>query len=187
MPFKSLANTTRFLLARLYLDSLIGKRAPKAIRHALKKLPTGSEAYDHVYSEAMERIEGQLADAEALAKGALSLITYAKRPLTTLELQHALALKTGQAKFDEGGIPDIEDIVAVCAGLATVDEEGGVIRLVHYTAQEYFERTQKDWFPTVEFDTTVSDGETLLVSTTSAYGSGGGTTLNVSQIWSLTS
>jgi len=41
----------RFLLAQL--NSLIGKRSPKA---TLKKLPAGSEAYDHAYNDAMERI-----------------------------------------------------------------------------------------------------------------------------------
>ena len=100
----------------------------------------------------MNRIEGQLSDQEILAKEVLSWITCAKRPLTTTELQHALAIKVGQAEFDEGSKTDIEDIVSVCAGLVTVDEEGGIIRLVHYTTQEYFERTQKKWFSTVEFD-----------------------------------
>ena len=147
-------NYTRFLLAQLHLNSLKGKRSPTAIRDALKKLPTGTESYDRAYSDAMARIEGQLSDEEALAKEALSWITCAKRPLTTTELQHALAIKVGQAEFDEGNKPDIEDIVSVCAGLVTVDEEGGIIRLVHYTTQEYFERTQKDWFPTAEYDIT---------------------------------
>jgi hypothetical protein len=102
----------------------------------------------------MKRIEGQLSDQKELAKEALSWITCSKRPLTTVELQHALAIKVGQAEFDEGNIPDIEDIVSVCAGLVTVDEEGGSIRLIHYTTQKYFERTQKQWFPTAESDIT---------------------------------
>ena len=150
------AHLTRFLLAQLHLHSLKGKRAPTAVRDALKKLPTGSEAYDRAYSDAMERIEGQLSDQAELAKEVLSWITCAKRPLTTLELQHALATKADHTEFDVGNKPDIEDIVSVCAGLVTVDEEGGIIRLVHYTTQEYFERTQKDWFPTAEFNITAS-------------------------------
>ena len=43
-------------------------------------------------------------------------------------------------------------MVSVCAGLVTVDEESGIIRLVHYTTQEYFERTQKHWFQDAEAD-----------------------------------
>ena len=41
-------------------------------------------------------------------------------------------------------------MVSVCAGLVTVDKESDIIRLVHYTTQEYFERTKRDWFPEAE-------------------------------------
>ncbi|OBT99017.2 hypothetical protein VE01_02493 [Pseudogymnoascus verrucosus] len=141
-----------FLLAQLHLESLIGKRSPKAIRSALEKLPTGSEAYDYAYKEAMERIEGQIADSQDLAKQALGWITCSKRPLTTLELQHALAVEIGQSSLDEENLPDIEDVVSVCAGLVTIDEESEIIRLVHYTTQEYFDRNWTSWFPNAEKD-----------------------------------
>jgi hypothetical protein len=49
-------------------------------------------------------------------------------------------------------LPEIEDMVFVCAGLVTVDEVSDIIRLVHYTIQEYFERTQMIWFPDAETD-----------------------------------
>jgi hypothetical protein len=49
-------------------------------------------------------------------------------------------------------VPQIEDMVSVYAGLVTVDEESNIIRLVHYTTQEYFERTQRKWFPNAETD-----------------------------------
>jgi hypothetical protein len=140
----------RFLLVQLYLDLLKGKKSPKAIRIALKKLPTGSEAYDHAYKDAMERIEGQLIDEEDLAKQVLSWITYAKRPLTTSELEHALAVELEESQLDEENLCRVEDMVSVCAGLVTIDKESGIIRLVHYTTQEYFERTQSQWFPKAE-------------------------------------
>jgi hypothetical protein len=140
----------RFLLAQLHLDSLIGKRSPKAIKIALEKLPTGLEALDNAYNEAMERIEGQIADLKELAKQVLAWITCAKRPLTTLELQHALAVEIGESKLDEENISEIEDIVSVCAGLVTVDEQSHIIHLVQYTTQEYFERTQIVWFPSAQ-------------------------------------
>jgi hypothetical protein len=46
----------------------MGKISAKAVRTALNELPTGPEAYDHAYGEAMEQIEGQIADHEALAR-----------------------------------------------------------------------------------------------------------------------
>ncbi|KAH7176210.1 hypothetical protein EDB81DRAFT_33562, partial [Dactylonectria macrodidyma] len=143
-----------FLLAQLHLDSLIGKRSPKAIRTALAKLPTGSEAYDHAYQSAMERIKGQSSDQRKLAQEVLTWITSAKRPLKTSELQHALAVEVGKSKLDEENLSQIEDMVSVCAGLVTVDDESDIIRLVHYTTQEYFERTQTQWFPAAETDIT---------------------------------
>ncbi|RYP53496.1 hypothetical protein DL768_001533 [Monosporascus sp. mg162] len=144
-----------FLLAQLHLNSLTGKRTVKSIRTALKTLPKGSKAYDQAYEDAMNRIEEQ-GGAKELAKQVLSWITCAKRPLTITELQHALAVEVDEPELDEENLLPIEDIVSECVGLVTVDEESGIIRLVHYTAQEYFERTQKKWFPDAEADITIS-------------------------------
>lgn len=102
----------------------------------------------------MDRIEGQLKDQEELAKQVLSWITCAKRPLSTTELQHALGVEMGETELDPDNIPLVEDIVSVCTGLVTVDEESSIIRLVHYTTQEYFERTWKRWFPDAQADIT---------------------------------
>lgn len=115
-------------------------------------LPSGSDAYDHAYQNAMERIKGQVADQADLAKDVLSWITFAQRPLTTTEVQHALAVEVGETQLDEENIPQLEDMVSVCAGLVTVDEQSSIIRLVHYTTQEYFKRKGKHWFPSAETD-----------------------------------
>jgi GPI inositol-deacylase-like protein len=104
----------------------------------------------------MQRIEGQLEDQEDLAKQVLSWIVCAKRPLSTLELQHALGVEVGQSELDQGNLSQIEDMISVCAGIVTVDEESGIIRLAHYATQEYFERTKKHWFPAPELDITVT-------------------------------
>ena len=100
----------------------------------------------------MDRIEGQLKDQEVLAKQVLSWIACAKRPLSTTELQHALGVELGETELDPDNIPLVEDMVSVCAGLVTVDEESSIIRLVHYTTQEYFVRTWQRWFPDAQAD-----------------------------------
>ncbi|VUC26662.1 unnamed protein product [Clonostachys rosea] len=135
-----------FLLAHLHLQSLRGKKSPKAVRKALVKLPTGSDAYDIAYGEAMERIECQSNDQKELAKEVLQWVTLAIRPLTTSEIQHAIAIEIGESRFDPDNITEIQDMLSVCAGLVTVDEGSDIIRLVHYTAQEYFNRTSEKWF-----------------------------------------
>ncbi|CAG8922357.1 unnamed protein product [Penicillium salamii] len=133
-----------FLLARLHLDSLRGKRSPKLIRQALQTLPTGLDA---AYGEAMSRIENQYPDEVETAKDVLCWISCATRPLTPIELQHALAIEDDQYFLDEENIPDVEYLVSVCAGLVTVDDQSGVVRLVHYTMQDFFDRTKDTIFP----------------------------------------
>jgi hypothetical protein len=102
----------------------------------------------------MERIDGQKSGFGLLAKKVLSWIICAKRPFTTSELQHALAVNIGDRNLDEENLREIDDMVSVCAGLVIVDEETRIIRLIHYTTQEYFERTQRKWFPNAETDIT---------------------------------
>jgi hypothetical protein len=58
-------------------------------------------------------------------------------------------------KLDAENLRDIADMTSACAGLVTVDEESTVIRLVHYTTQEYFEQTQNRWFENAETDITI--------------------------------
>ncbi|KAH6995460.1 hypothetical protein BKA56DRAFT_509110, partial [Ilyonectria sp. MPI-CAGE-AT-0026] len=143
-----------FLLAQLHLSSLIGKRSPKALQAALRQLHAGPEAYRNAYDDAMVRIKRQVTDQEELAMQVLSWITCARRPLTSTELQHALAVEPGEPELDKENLPQVKDMISVCAGLVTVDEQSGIIRLVHYTTQVYFEQTQKQWFPNAEAEIT---------------------------------
>jgi ankyrin repeat protein len=137
----------RFLLAKVHLSSLKGKSSPKAIRTALRTLHTGSDAYDHAYKDAMERIEQQGMEKRDLARNILSWITCAKRQLKINELLHAVAVEVGLPYLDEDNLSDMQYMISVCAGLVAVDEESCIIRLVHYTTQEFFERTWRTWFP----------------------------------------
>jgi hypothetical protein len=75
---------------------------------ALKRLPKGSDAYDQAYRDAMDRIKGQIQNSRELAYQTLSWITCAKRPLTTLDLQHALAVEVGECELDGENLPEIE-------------------------------------------------------------------------------
>jgi ankyrin repeat protein len=97
----------------------------------------------------MERINRQLPNLRKLAQDDISWISCARRPLTTVELQHAMAVEDCRGRLDliTDSLPDVEDMVAVCAGLVTVDSETGIVRLVHKTTQEYFDRRLERWVP----------------------------------------
>ncbi|KAK2788602.1 hypothetical protein FQN53_003454 [Emmonsiellopsis sp. PD_33] len=136
-----------FLLAYLHVDSLRGKTRPKAIKTAISKLQSGSGAYDRAYEVAMGRIEGHNDEQVKLAKQTLTWIVCAKRPLSAKEIQHALAVEIGESRFDPDNMPDIDEAISLCVGLVTRDKKSDVVRLVHYTTQEYFERTRDRWLP----------------------------------------
>ncbi len=109
-----------------------------------------------MYDEAMHRIYSQPTEDVALAKRVLSWVSCAKRPLKVLELQHALAVEPGAIEIDEEALTEEDLFVSVCAGLVTIEKESNIIRLVHFTTQEYLERTRINHFPTAEIDIAMS-------------------------------
>jgi hypothetical protein len=120
-------DSARFLLARLHMDSLVGKFSAREVLTALEKLP---EEMDATYDEAMERIERQDDNRKQLARRVLSWILYVVRPLSVKELQHALAIVPDSTNIDSNDIIDDEILTSVCSGLVVIDEERNVIGLV---------------------------------------------------------
>ncbi|KAI7227089.1 hypothetical protein KC330_g8551, partial [Hortaea werneckii] len=143
-----------FLLAQLHMDSLGKCLKKKQIREALATLPRGSDpsVYAKVYSDAMVRIRSQEREHSALAEEALSWIVRARRPLRSQEFRHGLAVELDSEMCDcgEEDLHDIDLIIALCAGLIAVHEQSGTIRLVHYTAQKFFEDSWQRWSPSAE-------------------------------------
>ncbi|KAM6513998.1 hypothetical protein FALCPG4_015182 [Fusarium falciforme] len=147
-----------FLLAHIYLQFLKDKVTENDVQSALERIQNQKQAsggdkgklLSGAYDKAIERINEQELGLRELAIQVLSWITCAKRQLTTTELQHALATKKGNRMLDTRDLVPIKDIVSVCAGLVTVDKESDVIRLAHYTTQQYLNDRRKDLFQNVE-------------------------------------
>lgn len=131
-------------MALFHMDSIAYKPTPNAIQKALKSLPLG---LNDTYDEVIRRINAQNQDYQEIAMRALLWIINAVRPLSVKELQHALAISPGVSYLDEGDIIDEKTILLSCAGIVSIDHESRIIRLVHYTAQEYFEHTRTKLFP----------------------------------------
>ncbi|OAX82907.1 hypothetical protein ACJ72_02732 [Emergomyces africanus] len=139
-----------FLAARLNLESLASKTNLRAVKKALGRSPT---TLDDNYDEAMERIKQQ--PTRILALRVLLWIVYAVRPLQLGELQHAVAvdeLETDDHSVSEECLTPQTIVVNACAGLIKIDQESNIVRLVHMTAQEYFDRRGTKHFPDAHRD-----------------------------------
>jgi hypothetical protein len=139
----------RFLLAQLHMDSMANKATRNEIRKALIDPPKG---LDNAYEEAIQRIKSQNDDDRKRAEQVLYWISYALRPLTVVELQHALAVTPSGKLLDKDDLTDEEILVSVCAGLVIIDQESNIIRLVHYTTHQFLERIRLNWFPTAQME-----------------------------------
>lgn len=141
-----------FLLAELHLQSLKTKTDIKSLRKALDVLPAER---DQTYEDALERIQNQPKDESELAMRVLSWITHATRPLKVGEIQHAIAvmnLEPNENMLDEEGLTDEAELITACGGLASIDQDSRVIRLVHYTTEEYFDSNRERIFPRAHAD-----------------------------------
>ncbi|KAJ7884781.1 Pfs, NACHT and ankyrin domain protein [Mycena olivaceomarginata] len=131
-----------FLMARFHMESLGKHISAGDVRDALKSLPT---TFPEIYNNAMDRIAREVRSKQALR--VLSYLIHARRLLTVTELQHFLAVRPGHTDFRAEYIPDASILVSICAGLVVMDDESQIIRLVHFTAQEYFDKIRASKFP----------------------------------------
>ena len=122
----------------------------KAVKVALQELPKGSKGLDSAYKEALQRIQGQKLGCQQLAKSIMSWIVCAQKQLTTAELRYALAIEDESPELDEDNLLNMSEVIAVYASLVIIDEKSDVVRLVHYTAQNFLERTTSVWAPFAE-------------------------------------
>ena len=126
-------NIDRFLLARLHLKLLEVQPTRKRLIAALNRLP---EDLDDTYSNTIERIQSQNREYANIAMRALKWITFAKRYLSTIELQHALAVEPDSEDVGKDDLIDPRKLLSICAGLLIMNSNSQ-IRLVHYTTQKY--------------------------------------------------
>ncbi|KAF3085253.1 hypothetical protein TWF103_002183 [Orbilia oligospora] len=104
-----------FLLAQLYINSLADKLTENAIDNALKNMRAGEKGLDEAYDAAVKRIKSQLPGFRELGERVLLWIVFARRPLNTEELRHALAVKAGTSSLDTRSLYTAKDIVSSCA------------------------------------------------------------------------
>ena len=113
------------------------------MKKALTELPTG---LNESFERTLGRIKQQSSDKAELALEVLRWISHAKRPLSVDELNQAVAIQPNQTSFDEDDMPEPGTMIHVCMGLVMIDQQSSIIRLVHYSLQEYFQKSADAFF-----------------------------------------
>ncbi|KAF5712420.1 ankyrin protein [Fusarium mundagurra] len=135
----------------------IYKVSETEIRNQLAMIKRGSrngnaKALSDAYEQTMTRIKSQEPGHAMLAKQVLLWLTYARSELTIQDLQYALATRSKYRMVCTQDLPFESTMISVCAGLVALDESSKIIRLVHYTTQEYLIQNPHELFPLTEQD-----------------------------------
>ncbi|GAB1317934.1 hypothetical protein MFIFM68171_08144 [Madurella fahalii] len=133
-----------FLLARLFMNALNGQATRRSVERKLQSFGSGndaSETIDLAYKDTMERIGKQEKPLKVLALKALAWVTFATRPLTEVELRHALSVVADSKRPTDDDLPETDLIVKACYGLLGIDKKTSIFQLAHSTTKEYLEKS----------------------------------------------
>src|SRR5277367_1337511 len=126
---------SRFLLAEAQMNFVLSKYAPRTMQKALDSLP---KDLDSGYIRAVQRIRSD--DDPAVTKQAfmtLCWIFHAPRPLQMDELRELIVIEPEDEDVHSWTLPDDSSILEPCRGLVAYEPESKVVRLAHYTVQNY--------------------------------------------------
>jgi len=137
---------SRFLLVSLNIDAVLQEPTIHRRRQRLNSMTDGLGLGD-AYGATLDRIKGQGGEKARLGMATLMWVSHAERPLKPDELLYALAIEIGSPNFNSDNIPSTGTLLACCQGLVVIDKEASIVRLIHFTLQEYL-RTHPQLFGT---------------------------------------
>jgi len=118
------------------MDAILGETTAGSRPQRLRTITEGLDLKD-VYGATLERIKEQGREKGRLGIAALMGISHSGRLLQLDELLHALAVEIGFADLNAEKIPSVETLLSCCLGLVVVDREASIVRLIHFTLQDY--------------------------------------------------
>jgi len=127
---------SRFLLVSLNIDAILQEPTIHRRRQKLNSMTDGLGLGD-AYGATLDRIKGQGGEKARLGMATLMWISHAERPLKPDELLHTLAIEIGSPDLNSDNILSIGTLLACCQGLVVIDKETSIVRLIHFTLQEY--------------------------------------------------
>ncbi|KAI8259523.1 hypothetical protein K4K58_002581 [Colletotrichum sp. SAR11_239] len=128
----------------------ITSRHSEDITEAIEATQTCKECHDsnaEMYTKSLERMEQSLRPKHyGILKKLLLWIAWGQRPLSIIELGHALAIYPGIEDIDEEDILPIRQIATWSAGLLFVDGDD-FLRVIHPTTSRFFEGRRHELYP----------------------------------------
>ena len=107
------------------------------LKENLQHLP---ENINEICGKALERIRNQDKRMLARAEQILTLINCAMRPLRVDHMLCALAIRPGDQDLNKDALPKASAVLSAFSGLVIIDEESQIVKLVHYTTEQRFQR-----------------------------------------------
>lgn len=136
-------NGGMFLLAKFNMDTLTSKLRAGDVMAALEVLPN---ELDGTFKDAMSRIADLSLNHREITMDFLRWVVFAEEPLHVVAIEHAIAVTESDDDINQDYIIQASVLASMCAGLVQFDESD-CVRLVHYSAQDFFRRNWEQYFP----------------------------------------
>jgi hypothetical protein len=135
--YELMRRLSRFWLPELQIETVLEQTSVSTRRAALDSMP---KKLEDAFEVTISRINSQ---APAKANQGMEVLkwTYlAKRPLSVMELRHALATVHSTAEcLDLDDLPFEKSLTECCYGLVVIDKETSSVRLVHKSLQDFLQ------------------------------------------------
>src|SRR5436190_13409307 len=126
------------------MQQILDQTSTCELRQALTQLP---ESLHDVYDSMLQRVKEQSHNRSSLAIRILTWLSYAVRPLTVVELQHAVAIDINVPSPNPERVPPARFIEDVCMDLVTIDKERNIVLLTHASLKHYLNQLRESLFP----------------------------------------
>ncbi|KAI5814506.1 hypothetical protein BZA77DRAFT_345612 [Pyronema omphalodes] len=126
-----------FLLPALQIETVLEQTSISKRRAALESMP---KKLEDAFQVTIDRIKSQAPGKARQGMEVLKWVYLAKRPLSVIEMRHALATVDCAADtecLDLDDLPFEKSLTECCHGLVVIDNETSTLRLVHKSLQDF--------------------------------------------------
>lgn len=129
------------------MDQLLSQPTIRDLKLTMRNLHKGNQGLKDRYMHQLQGIQRLNEASRNLVYRILSWIVFAKRPLSCLELRHAVAIQKETRILDNDCIPSQAAVQSLCAGFVIFGSGSQKPRLIHLTLHEFLLENLDTFFP----------------------------------------